>query len=312
VSWIHLVNPEPEHVEDAFGRPIHPQALANAVRTRHFRDRVFSSLLEHEGYLFGEVAFPAEDDVPFELEVVGLRIIADHERVVTVLRQPTDMPNNFALPDLTPLVNRSIDEAWSSGETLWHILDSLTTEIHQQLDEAQRDISSIEELLMNADSGIGDHGSFRNRLSTLRRLFNDAGETVPPLIEICEQISDDHLDLRAPTNDFELFPRELEIYVLDVLLRLRHALARARYGLEEVDVLQDTYSSVLDREQVMAGNRTAGVANMLLWPTLIVGFYGMNIDPKYFDEMSFLNGPILAALLALLVGGLYLRERRRW
>ena len=57
------------------------------MRIRHFRDRVFSSLLEHEGYLFGEVAFPAEDDVPFDLEVVGLRIIADSERVVTVLRQ---------------------------------------------------------------------------------------------------------------------------------------------------------------------------------------------------------------------------------
>jgi len=99
---------------------------------------------------------------------------------------------------------------------------------------------------------------------------------------------------------------------MDVLLRLRHALARARYGLQEVEVLQDTYASILDREQVKAGNRTAGVANMLLWPTLIVGFYGMNIDPEYFGEMSFLNGPILMALLALLVGSLYWKERRRW
>jgi Mg2+ and Co2+ transporter CorA len=312
VSWSHLVNPEPEQVEAAFGRPIHPQALANAIRTRHFRDRVFSSLLEHEGYLFGEVAFPAEDDVPFDLEVVGLRIIADHKRVITILRQPTDMPDDFALPDLTPLVDRSIDESWGSGEILWHILDALTAEIHQQLNEAQRDISSIEELLMNADSGIDDHGDFRNRLSTLRRLFNDAGETVPPLIEICEQISDDQLDLRAPSDDRELFPRELEIYVLDVLLRLRHALARSRYGLEEVDVLQDTYASMLDREQVKAGNRTAGVATALLWPTLVVGFYGMNIDPEYFGEMSFLNGPILAGVLLFLAGALYWRETRRF
>ena len=312
MSWSHLVNPEPEQVEAAFGRQIHPQALANAVRTRHFRDRVFSSLLEHDGYLFGEVAFPAEDDVPFDLEVVGLRIIADHERVITILRQPTDMPDDFALPDLTSLVDRSIDESWGSGEILWHILDALTTEVHQQLDEAQRDISSIEELLMNADSGIDDHGDFRNRLSTLRRLFNDAGETVPPLIEICEQISDDQLDLRAPSDDRELFPRELEIYVLDVLLRLRHALARSRYGLEEVDVLQDTYASMLDREQVKAGNRTAGVATALLWPTLVVGFYGMNIDPEYFGEMSFLNGPILAGVLLFLAGALYWRETRRF
>ena len=89
-------------------------------------------------------------------------------------------------------------------------------------------------------------------------------------------------------------------------------LARSRYGLEEVDVLQDTYGSVLDREQVKAGNRTAGVANMLLWPTLVVGFYGMNIDPEYFDEMRLLNGPILALLLGSLVGVLYWRERRRW
>jgi Mg2+ and Co2+ transporter CorA len=312
VTWIHLVNPEQDQLETAFGKSIHPQALRNALRVRHFRDRVFSSLLEHDGYLFGELAFPAQDDVPFDLEVVGLRVIADHERVVTVLHEPTDMPDNFGLPEFEHLVARSADEGWGSGQILWHVLEALTTDVHEQLDEAQRDISSIEDLLTSSESAIDDHTSFRNRLSTLRRLFNDVGETIPPVVEICEQISDDQLDLRSPSHDGELFPRELEIYVMDVLLRLRHALARARYGLQEVDVLQDTYASILDREQVKAGNRTAGVANMLLWPTLIVGFYGMNIDPEYFGEMSFLNGPILMALLALLVGGLYWKERRRW
>ena len=312
MSWIHLVDPEPDQLEAVFGKSIHPQALTNAMRVRHFRDRIFSFLLEHDGYLFGEVAFPAEDDVPFELEVIGLRVIADHERVITVLHQPTDMPDSFGLPNFGHLVARSVDEEWSSGQILWHILDALVTDVHEQLDEAQRDISSIEELLMRSDSAIDDHANFRNRLSTLRRLFNDVGVTVPPLIEICEQISDDQLDLRSPSHDGELFPRELELYVLDVLLRLRHALARARYGLQEVDVLQDTYISILDRDQVKAGNRMAGVANMLLWPTLVVGFYGMNIDPDYFGEMSFLNGPILAVLLLSMVGGLYWRERRNW
>ena len=312
MSWSHLINPEPDQITAAFGKAIHPQALTNAMRVRHFRDRVFSSLVEHDGYLFGEVAFPAEDDVPFDLEVIGLRVIADHRRVVTVFHEPTDMPGNFGLPNFELLIARSVDEAWSSGQILWHIFDALAADVHQQLDEAQRDISAIEELLTDADSQIKDHGSFRNRLSALRRLFNDVGETIPPLIEICEQIGDDQLDLRSPSSDLELFPRELEIYVLDVLLRLRHALARSRYGLQEVDVLQDTYASILDREQVKAGNRTAGVANMLLWPTLIVGFYGMNIDPAYFEEMSFLNGPILAVLLLSMVGGLYWRERRNW
>jgi len=312
VSWIHLVDPEPDQLEAAFGKSIHPQALTNAMRVRHFRDRIFSSLLEHEGYLFGELAFPAEDDVPFDLEVIGLRVIADHKQVVTVLHQPTDMPDSFGLPNFEHLLARSVDEDWSTGQILWHILDALVTDVHEQLNEAQRDISSIEGLLTSSDSAIDDHASFRNRLSALRRLFNDVGETVPPLLEICEQISDDRLDLRSPSHDGELFPRDLEIYVLDVLLRLRHALARARYGRQEVDVLQDTYASILDREQVKAGNRTAGVANMLLWPTLVVGFYGMNIDPEYFGEMSFLNGPILAVLLLSLVGGLYWHERRAW
>jgi len=95
-------------------------------------------------------------------------------------------------------------------------------------------------------------------------------------------------------------------------MRLRSARSRGRYGLEEVDVLQDSYSAALDRQQVRAGNRMAGVANMLLWATLVVGFYGMNIDPDYFDEMSYLNGPILAAMLLLLVLLLYRIERRRW
>ena len=85
MSWIHLVDPEPDQLEAVFGKSIHPQALTNAMRVRYFRERIFSFLVEHDGYLFGELAFPAEDDVPFELEVIGLRVIADHERVITVL-----------------------------------------------------------------------------------------------------------------------------------------------------------------------------------------------------------------------------------
>ena len=64
------------------------------------------------------MAFPAEDDVPFD-EVVGLRIIADNERVVTVLRQPTDMLTTCASRP-PPLVHQSNDEAWTAASALAH------------------------------------------------------------------------------------------------------------------------------------------------------------------------------------------------
>jgi len=131
-------------------------------------------------------------------------VCADHQRIVTAFCQPVQMPDDFDLPDFDHLLATSAEEEWSSGEVLWHLLDTLTAEIHAQLDEAQLLVSDIENFLKTSAEAIKDHAIFRNELSTLRRLFNDVSETVPSLIAVCEAIGSDQLDLRAAAKDTEL------------------------------------------------------------------------------------------------------------
>ena len=309
MTWTHLVDPAEEDLRRAFSHPLHPQAITNMLRRRSFRDRIFSNLVEHDGYLAGEIAVPAHDDIPFEMEVIGLRALATHDELVTVFQTPVGMPGSFSLSDFQPLRDQADTNDWGPGRIISRILETVADDIHRQLDDAQVSVDELEQELRVAESRVDDPVEFRNRISQLRRLFNDVEETIPSIIDMCQDIASDSLDL-ITEHEQPLFDRDVEIYLLETLAQLEHAKSRCRYGLQEMSVIQDNYVVMLDREQAAAGNRVAAYANVLLWPTLIVGFWGMNINSSYFSEMEYLNGPLIAGLLLLLMFILWHRQKK--
>ena len=59
-------------------------------------------------------------------------------------------------------------------------------------------------------------------------------------------------------------------------------------------MLQDNLSDYLNREQSRAGNRLTAMASIMLLPTFLVGFYGMEFNENYFPEFKWINGYLFA------------------
>lgn len=313
MTWTHVVDPPKEQLAELFPYELHPVAVETLTLVRDFDEHVYTNLESHDLYLAGEIAIPVEDDSPDRLGTVGLRIIADFDRLVTVINTPRRIPPEFSIPNLFPVVERAHNETLSVGEQLWLLLDHVVTLLEKQLDEA---LEGAEALEAELDSGEKPPDNARQLISDIRHALLGVQELANPLLELSTRIIDDELDLRDNIEGTprELFERPTEIRVMDVRAQLRNIGARVEYGLQVMTALSDSLKEFLAREQADAGNRMAAVASIMLLPTFVVGLYGMNIDPDSFPEMGFLNGYLFAwgLIVVLTLAQVWLFRRKKW
>jgi len=313
MTWTHLVDPPREQLLRLFTFELHPVAVEMLTLVRDFDDHVYTNLESHDLYLSGEIAIPVEDDSPDRLGTVGLRVIADFDRLVTVINTPRGIPTGFSIPDLHPVVDRAENETVGVGEHLWMLLDHVVTLLEQQLIEALEGAEALEAAL---DSGEQPPDNARQLISDIRHALLGVQELANPLLELSTRIIDDELDLRDGSDGAsrELFERATEIRIMDVRAQLRNIGARVEYGLQVMSALSDSLKEFLAREQADAGNRMAAVASIMLLPTFVVGLYGMNIDPDSFPEMGFLNGYLFAwgLIIVLTIAQVWLFRRKKW
>jgi|DEB0MinimDraft_10_1074344.scaffolds.fasta_scaffold41756_2 Mg2+ and Co2+ transporter CorA len=311
--WVHLNDPTEEQLAQAFSLPLHDVAHEVLARVRDFDEDVFSNIDAHDGYLVGEIALPVEDDSPDQIGTVGVRILANFDTLVTVIRTPRAIPTGYSVPDLGGVVALAQEKQFSVGNSIWALIDHVTDEVHRQLDEAVDGAAALESAL---DSEDDPPEGARRLISDLRHTFLAIRAIAQPLLDLTTEIIDDRLDLRrvGPEAEEELFPRETEIRVIDSRAKLRHAIARVDHGLQIMSTLSDNLKEFLAREQADAGNRMAAIASIMLLPTFVVGLYGMNIDPDSFPEMGFLNGYLFAWILiaGLTAAQIAFFRRRRW
>lgn len=313
MTWTHLVDPPREQLLRLFTFELHPVAVEMLTLVRDFDDHVYTNLESHDLYLSGEIAIPVEDDSPDRLGTVGLRVIADFDRLVTVINTPRGIPTEFSIPDLHPVVDRAENETVGVGEHLWMLLDHVVTLLEQQLNEALEGAEALEAAL---ESGEQPPDNARQLISDIRHALLGVQELASPLLELSTRIIDDELDLRDGSDGAsrELFERATEIRIMDVRAQLRNIGARVEYGLQVMSALSDSLKEFLAREQADAGNRMAAVASIMLLPTFVVGLYGMNIDPDSFPEMGFLNGYLFAwgLIIVLTIAQVWLFRRKKW
>jgi len=311
--WSHLMDPTEEQLSQAFPIQLHEVAQDVLARVRDFDEDVFSNIDAHDGYLVGEIALPVEDDSPDRIGTVGVRLLANFDRLVTVIRTPRAIPAGYSVPDLSAVVRAAESHKYSVGNAIWSLIDHVTDEVHRQLDEAVDGASRLEESL---DSEEDPPEGARRLISDLRHTFLAIRAIAQPLLDLTTEIIEDRLDLRRQSGEVadELFPRETEIRVIDSRAKLRHAIARADHGLQIMSTLSDNLKEFLARAQADAGNRMAAIASIMLLPTFVVGLYGMNIDPESFPEMGFLNGYLFAWILiaALTAAQIAFFRKRRW
>ena len=298
-SWVHLHNPATNDLAEHLPENLHEIVDQRLHRTMDFHADIFARLESHDHYLFGEFAYPVYHERLDEVETLGIRVIIDFNRFLTVTRTPTDMPSSISMPDLTEEQATARALALDSGDCIWLLTVTISKAIHELLDLAHSRTDDIERILNHENSPEFSATNCRQQIARLRNIFLQLSTITLPTLALVEKIIDDDLDLEETIDGKtrELFPRYTEIHLIDVRESLRHAVQRFEYGQNMMHTLSQNLSDYLNREQARAANRLTAMASIMLLPTFIVGLYGMNIDKNYFPEFGWLNGYLLAWLV---------------
>jgi magnesium transporter len=300
LTWNDLADPTGDQLQSVLPGDLHPIADNRLRLIRGFSDEVFPRLESHDSYLFGELAYPMYDAVVDEVGTVGIRVIIDFDRFISVTQTPTDWPSGIPMPDLSTVVGQANSRQLLSGDCIWLLLEFITPQIDRLVDDAHERTNELEYLLNHDHEPPSD---CRQQIARLRNIYLQLESIITPTLSVAEKIIDDRLDLKKTVDGgkIEIFPRSTEIYLIDVAERLRHARSRTQYGRDMMKVLTDNLSSFLERKQAQAGNRLGAIASIMLLPTFVVGLYGMNIDPEYFPEFGWLNGYLVAWLMIMAI-----------
>ena len=313
MRWTHLEDPTETEIVGHLPANLHEIAEQRLRLVRDFSDEVFPRLESHDSYLFGELAYPVYDAVVDEVGTVGIRVVIDFDRFISVTQTPIDRPSAIPMPDLSTVVGQANSRQLLSGDCIWLLLEFITAQIDRLVDDAHERTNELEYLLNHDHEPPSD---CRQQIARLRNIYLQLETIITPTLSVAEKIIDDRLDLKKTVDGgkVEIFPRSTEIYLIDVAERLRHARSRTQYGRDMMNVLTDNLSSFLERKQAQAGNRLGAIASIMLLPTFVVGLYGMNIDPEYFPEFGWLNGYLMAWLmiLSLTVVQLTFFRRKGW
>ena len=298
LTWNDFADPTGDQLQSVLPEDLHPIADKRLRLIRSFSDEVFPRLESHDSYLFGELAYPVYDAVVDEIGTIGIRLVIDFDRLISVTQTPTDQPAAILMPNLSAPVGEANNDQLLSGDCIWLLLGFIGSQIEHLVDDAHERTNELEYLLNHDHEPPSD---CRQQIARLRNIYLQLEAIIAPTLNVAEKIIDDKLDLKKQVDgvDVEIFPRSTEIHLIDVAEHLRHAQSRTQYGRDMMNVLTDNLSSYLERKQTQAGNRLGAIAALMLLPTFVVGLYGMNIDPEYFPEFGWLNGYLMAWLMIL-------------
>ncbi|MFM9138247.1 MAG: CorA family divalent cation transporter, partial [Actinomycetota bacterium] len=281
---------------------LHPAAVSHLVALHH-DDRVpFPRLEGHQQYLFGMVFVPSNPDNPaahFDRVVFA----ATHDgAIASVTSHPTSV---IAWPN-EKVVLESVDTTDSTPDGGQFVLNLLRFTVHYLAEDGRnvRDLlraslpsdalgvdltkSSVE--LYNPNH-LSSHQR-RNAVAALRRvtptlsaikgemprMTRVASETLEILRRLVTNLDDSDLKVDVDGNERELFSRELEIYLSDILVDCRLLVAT----LQEAEALvlnsREVLRQLSEEEHIAAGRFTGAIASIMLLPTFIVGLYGQNFE----------------------------------
>jgi magnesium transporter len=155
----------------------------------------------------------------------------------------------------------------------------------------------------------------RDRAGEIRREVASLGTVVDEIQGILDEIVSDRLDLRLSFDDgttAELLSRATEIHLRDTYYRARRLRLLHDEQLESLGYVFETIALLNDADEVTSGRFLGAIASIMLFPTFIVGLYGMN-----FETMPELRWPLGYAFAGMLIVGTTIAQvsyfrRKRW
>ena len=150
---------------------------------------------------------------------------------------------------------------------LFRLVDEVAERYLDVIDDLNDEIDELEDRVEEWSPS-----KVRARISDLRHDLLHIRRTLAPSRDAVRAIVDNRVEL----DDFELFPRDIELHLgeaYDKLLRATEGLETSR---DLVAGVRDYSQSKIANDQNEVMKRLTMIASLLLLPTFIVGLYGQN------------------------------------
>jgi magnesium transporter len=259
--WVDLIDPTADELRKYLPPNVHPTALDILMAPHVHDDEPRPRIESHGNYVIGILlvaVIEAKDHVYYQ----EVDFVLTPTQMVTVSKTP---------PGEQPFDPKPAKEACQTSDQIgmyaYHLVDQVAERYLDLIDDLNDAIDDLED---NVEKWRGPE--LRDRMSNLRHGLLHIRRTLGPTRDAVHQIIDNRVEL----DDFELFPREVELHFADAydkLLRASEGLDTSRDLLAGVrDYFQAKIS--IDQNEVM--KRFTVIASVLLLPTFIVGLYGQN------------------------------------
>ena len=260
--WIDLIDPTAEALRSHLPEDLHPAALELLLTPLVHDDEPRPRIESHGNYVVGvllvAIAVRAEDRIYYQ----EVDFIVTRDQLVTVSKTPRGekpfdpQPGKDACRPDDPI-----------GMYLFHLVDQIAERYLDLIDELNGEIDELED---HVEDWRPD--TLRERISTLRHDLLHIRRTLTPTRDAVRRIIDDRVEL----EQFELFPREVELYFADAYDKFLRATEGLETSRDLVAGVRDYFQSKVANDQNEVMKRLTMVASLLLVPTFIVGVYGQN------------------------------------
>ena len=229
----------------------------------------------------------AGDDIPFA--TIPLGVMVKDEYVVTVCFYPNNLISDFI--DHTQKRHTSIE---SPSDFILRLLKSSAYWYIRYLKDAKNIVAEAEVYLKR---------SIRNedllKLMNLQKTFVIFATSISGNSILLERIN----RLYGQDFDKELFE--------DVSIELRQADSTVTIATQMLDRTMDTYASVISNNVNAIMKRLTSISLILMIPTLIASFYGMNVDVGISMDNHWAFGCIVGSgFILAMITCLWLRKIR--
>ncbi len=300
--WIDLVDPDRDAVSEAIAHTLHPRALDQLLAPHPHRDDPRPVLEGHGDYVFGVFLIPHLVGEDGGVRYAEVDVVAATDLVLTVRKSSGDHPP-FACTTAREL--HDAGRITSPGMVVYHLVDDVAEGFLDLTDNLNERIDELEDHVENWPAE-----RVREQLSTLRHDILHIRKTLAPTRDAVRRVFDDRVDSRV--GEIELFDHPTELHFADAFEKLMRA-------SEALDLSRDLIAGVRDYHQAKVANdqndvmkRLTVIAALVLLPSLIVGFYGMNVQgvPEYRWSHGYLY--VVGLIVVVTAAQLWWFRRKRW
>ncbi len=288
----------------------------------------FPKIESHDSYIYGVLATPTDID-DGRSEFFNIQFVMHERMSLVILWGPRNQTNGrskelFERMSLSPTAITRRDDRFNQkpgdifvqiAQVIVQDLQSLITRLHRM---AFKETTQIESQLFDDQyqSMSQDTSETYLRIRRLKFEILSIAPTINETQNVFRAIYDRkvliHPPFRIEERDTSPISAGQRIWIDDLLMRAR-SLKAQRHGLEqEVHLLYERLESLENRRQTAAQMRFAAVASILLFPALIVGFFGQNFEKNPWANSEWSWEISAMALAAIAFSQFVYFKRKKW